>query len=190
MILLQSTQTVRRTDCRLYFVGGERALQAASSSAAGIRDLAYDLSCGTSAGDVVSAVAKIKNDRADLRRKEVKLLKEIARFEGERLATQLRDGRNAYMHRGQEGMEFVNMVLFELKQASKEAKDVIAVLAVGEEKKAGQVVVTGPGDAVGAFAKRLQDSGIEVKGNGKGERWQGKVAEWRKGDLKKLEALV
>ena len=174
----------------MFSVTGDRALNVATSSAESVRKMAYDLSCGTSPEDVVAAVDKIKTDRADLRRKEVRLLKEIAKFEGERMRVELKAGRNAFLHRGQEGMEFVNMVSFELKQAVKESEGVVAVLVVGEKGTAGQVVITGSGDAVTSFAQRLQESGIGVKGNGKGERWQGKVPEWKKGEVEKLEALV
>ena len=190
MILLQSTQTVRGKDCRMSFVCGDRALKTAAASSEGIRSIAYNLSCGTSAEDVVSAVARIKANGADSRRRETKLLKEIAKFEGQRLCADLQAGRNAYLHRGQEGMEFLNMIIFEIKQVVKDSEGVVVVLAVGEEKNPGQVVVVGSSGAVESFAKKLQESGIEVKGNGKGERWQGKVVEWKKGDLGKLQALV
>ena len=191
LILLQSTQTVRGKDCRLSFLTGDHAVQLATSSAEGIRSIAGSLSCGLSPEDVVANVERIKGNAAEGRKKEARLLKEIAGFEAEKLKAELKAGRNAYLHRPQEGPEFIQMVLFEMKQALKEASpDVAVVLATGEKSQAGQVVIVGAAAAVAGLSEKLLASEIEVKGNGKGERWQGKVVEWKKGDLKKLEEIV
>jgi misacylated tRNA(Ala) deacylase len=152
--------------------------------------MAYDLSCGTSPEDVVAAVDKVKTDRAELRRKEVKLLKDVAKFEGARMEAEMMGGKSAWLWRADEGMEFLNFVLFELKQAIKGSEGVVAVLAVGDKGKPGQVVVVGSAAAVEELVGKIQAAEIGVKGNGKGERWQGKVLEWKKGELERLEKLA
>lgn len=80
------------------------------------------------------------------------------------------------------------MVLFEIKDALKEGG--LVVLASGEVKETGAVVVTGIPALVEDFALKLKDTVASVKGGGKGEKWQGKVVEWKKGEIETLRKLV
>jgi misacylated tRNA(Ala) deacylase len=66
----------------------------------------------------------------------------------------------------------------------------LVVLASGEEKKGGQVVVVGEKGSVEVFVEKTKGAVSGIKGGGKGGRWQGKVIEWKKGEIEALKNLV
>ncbi|KAF2720010.1 ThrRS/AlaRS common domain-containing protein [Polychaeton citri CBS 116435] len=190
LILLHSTQTVHGGQCRLHFSAGDWAIALATSSIQSIRTIAKLTSSGTSPSDVLASVRKSKETAAALKKQEARLLQEIAVFEAERAVTALQRGENAWVHRAAQGLDFINMVASQVKQAIDEGRDASVVMVSGEEGTAGQIVVIGQKDAVEGLASKIKGSGIEVKGGGKGGRWQGKVLGWGKGELESLERLV
>ena len=60
----------------------------------------------------------------------------------------------------------------------------------GEVKMAGSIVIIGSPGAVDGMAAKVKEAVGSVKGGGKGEKWQGKVTEWHKGEIEKLKAAV
>jgi misacylated tRNA(Ala) deacylase len=66
----------------------------------------------------------------------------------------------------------------------------VVVLCSGEVKTAGSIVIVGTPEAVEAMAAKVKEAVGSVKGGGKGEKWQGKVAEWQKGEVEKLKEVV
>jgi misacylated tRNA(Ala) deacylase len=85
-------------------------------------------------------------------------------------------------------LEYINSVCFEAKDTLKEGG--IIVLASGEKKTSGQVVIVGEKKAVEEFVEKMKGVVSGIKGGGKGERWQGKVIEWQKGEIEALKNLV
>jgi misacylated tRNA(Ala) deacylase len=146
------------------------------------------LSSGTAPSDVVANVKKANETATEMKRKETRLLAEIAKYEGERVKAVLQAGKNAWVYRAVQGLDFINMVVFEVKESVQE--DAVVILASGEGDKGGQVVIIGEQKAVDGFTAKVKEALTGIKGGGKGGRWQGKVAEWRKGELEALKKLV
>lgn len=115
------------------------------------------------------------------------MLAEIAKFEGERLKKHLEERGKAFSHRAADGLDFVNLVLFEVKEVAKER---IVVLCSGEAKTAGSLVIFGKPELVENMAAKVKGVVSTVKGGGKGEKWQGKVTEWQKGEIEALKKAV
>jgi misacylated tRNA(Ala) deacylase len=133
VLVLHHTQNIRGTNCRLYFTAGERCIAVCSAAIANQRAVPQLLSSETS--EVVERVSKLLESGADLRRKQKKLLMEIAKMEGDRVSLILRSGKYAIVHRVDDGLEFINMVVSEIKDVVKETNGII-VLPLGREKQA------------------------------------------------------
>jgi misacylated tRNA(Ala) deacylase len=145
-------------------------------------------SSGSTPNEVIANVSKMNENATELKRKEKKLLADIAKYEGAQVKAVLQTGRYAWVYRATDGLDFLNMVVFEVMDAVKERG--LVVLASGEEKKGGQVVIIGEKNSVEAFVTSIKGVVTGIKGGGKGERWQGKVTEWKKGELEALKKLV
>jgi misacylated tRNA(Ala) deacylase len=189
LILLHHMQSVRGTNCRLFFTAGDRATALATSSINGLRSIAVALSSSAVPADVVANVARLSEQLAESRRKANKMLAEIAKFEGARIQTALREHKTAFSYRATDGLDFINSVVVEVKDQLKESGGVV-VLCSGEVKTAGSIVIVGTPEVVEAMAAKVKGAVGSVKGGGKGEKWQGKVAEWQKGEVEKLKEVV
>ena len=172
----------------MYFSAGDRAIKLASSSARTLRSVGGTLSSGTAPDEVLGAVKKMSDNLTESRRKEAKLLLEIAKYEAERVKADLSSKKKAWVHRASGNLDYINSICFEVKEALKEGG--IVVLATGEKRMSGQVVVVGEKKAVEDFVEEMKGVVSGVKGGGKGERWQGKVIEWQKGEIEALKNLV
>jgi misacylated tRNA(Ala) deacylase len=189
VILLHHTQSVRGTNCRLYFTAGDRAIKMATESIAGLRSIAVSLSSGSAPADVAAGVQRMADQVSEARKKEKKLLAEIAAFEGERIKNHLQSHDTAFLHRATDGLDFINLVLFEIKDAVKE-RSAVVVLSSGEVKSSGSLVVFGKAESVEKMAAKVKEVVSTAKGGGKGEKWQGKVTEWQKGEVEALKDVV
>lgn len=172
----------------MYFSAGDRAIKLAASSVRTLRSVGGILSSGMAPDQVLSSVQKMSDTVSDLNRKSNKLLLEIAKYEGERVRTDLAAGRNAWVYRSSPGLDFINSVCLEVKDQLKEGG--LLVSASGEGKSGGAVVVVGEKGRVESFVERMKELLSSVKGGGKGEKWQGKVVEWKKGEIEALRKLV
>ncbi len=188
LILLHHTQSIRGTNCRMYFSAGDRAIKLASSSVRSLRSIGGVLSSGMGAEEVLGAVKKMSDNLTESRRKEAKLLIEIAKYESERVKADLNNQKKSWVYRASGNLDYINSICFELKDALKEGG--LVVLATGEKKTSGQVVVVGEKGAVEEFVEKMKEVVGGVKGGGKGVRWQGKVMEWQKGEIEALKNLV
>ncbi|KAI9050381.1 hypothetical protein LZ554_005546 [Drepanopeziza brunnea f. sp. 'monogermtubi'] len=188
LILLHHTQSIRGTNTRMFFTAGDRAIRLATSSIRSLRSIGGILSSGTAPDDVLSSVKRMSDNVSDLNRKSNKLLLEIAKFEGERVKADLAAGKMAWVYRPSPGLDFINSVCFEVKDQLKEGG--LVVLASGEGKSGGAVVLVGEKGLVESFTERMKGVVSSIKGGGKGEKWQGKVVEWKKGELEALRKLV
>jgi misacylated tRNA(Ala) deacylase len=141
------------------------------------------VSSGSAPVEVLANVNKVKETAAELKKKETRLLMDIAKYEADRVKAILSTRMNAFVYRTVQGLDF-NMVVAELKEAVKEGG--VVVLASGEGTKGGQIVIIGDQISVESFATKVKEVVTGIKGGGSGERWQGKVIEWRKGELEKL----
>ena len=188
MILLHASQPIHTTSHRLFFSVGDRAINLATNSIQSLRAVGGIVSTGTRPAEVLDGVKRISNNAAESRSKEKRLLSEIASYEGARVKAILQSGNNAWVYRTSEDMDFLNMVVFELRDVAK-SKNVV-VLATGEDKKTGQVVIVGEKSAVEEFSAKALKTVSGLKGGGRGERWQGKVIEWKRGEIESLKSLA
>ncbi|EEY21419.1 alanyl-tRNA synthetase domain-containing protein [Verticillium alfalfae VaMs.102] len=172
--LLHSTQPVHVKHCRLFFTAGDRAIKLAANSIAALTSVGKVLSCGGTPDQVIASTTRLRDVGAELRSKEKRLLSELARFEGERARAAIAAGRDAWVYRIEDGLDYANLIVSEVKDAAI-AAGAGRCHCDGRDEKSGPVVV----EAVPA-----------VKGGGKGEKWQGKVTEWQKGELERLRLLV
>ncbi|CAG5179090.1 uncharacterized protein ALTATR162_LOCUS9028 [Alternaria atra] len=189
VILLHHMQSVRGTNCRLFFTAGDRAIKMATESINGLRSIAVSLSSGSTPADVAAGVQRMSDQVSEGRKKVNKLLAEIAVFEGDRVKNRLQSHTTAFMHRATDGLDFINLVLFEIKDVVKE-RDAVVVLCSGEIKSSGSIVVFGKAELVEQMATKIKEVVSTAKGGGKGEKWQGKVTEWRKGEVEALKEAV
>jgi misacylated tRNA(Ala) deacylase len=189
LILLHHMQTIRGTNCRLFFSCGDRAIALASSSINALRAIGGQLSSGSKPGEVQDAVQRLGDALSESRKREKKVLGEIAGFEAERIKTDLKAGRSAFCHRPSEGLEFINSVVFEVKGAVVEAGRAV-VLVTGEEKGSGAIMVVGEEKEVERLVGKVKETVSSVKGGGKGGKWQGKVVAWGKGEVERLREAV
>jgi misacylated tRNA(Ala) deacylase len=189
VILLHHMQSVRGTNCRLFFTAGDRAIKTAIESINGLRSIAVSLSSSSEPKEVAAGVQRLGDQVSEARKREKKMLAEIAKFEGEKIKAQLSQGSQiAILHRATDGLDFINLVIFEIKDVVKE--QAVVVLCSGEVKASGSIVVFGKQDLVENMAAKVKDIVSTVKGGGKGEKWQGKVTEWQKGEVEALMAAV
>jgi misacylated tRNA(Ala) deacylase len=187
--MLGSTQTVHGKNCRLFFACGKRALKLATESAAAVRSMSRLWSSGTDPEAVVAAATRINDSISELKKKEKKLLAEIASYEVDRINVALQTQKTAWVYREECGLDFFTGIIAQIKDVVKE-KNGAVVLVSGQEKQAGAIVIFGNLETVEALSAQAKDAITGLKGGGKGEKWQGKVAEWQKGEIEVLRKLV
>lgn len=146
------------------------------------------MSSGTTPAEVLTNVKKLKETATELKKKETRLLADIAKYEADRVKAVLSTGMNAFVYRATQGLDFINMIVAQVKEAVKEGA--VIILASGEGTNGGQIVIIGDKNSVEGFATKVKEVVPGIKGGGRGERWQGKVIEWQKGELEALEKLV
>jgi misacylated tRNA(Ala) deacylase len=188
LILLHHTTSIRGTNCRLFFTAGDRAIKMATESINGLRNIAVSLSSSAAPADVATGVQRLGEQVSEARKKEKKMLAEIAGFEAQRIRTYLETHERVVSYRPTDGLDFINSVVFEIKDLVKERG--VAVLYSGEVKTAGSLVIIGKPELVESVAAKVKDVVNTVKGGGKGEKWQGKVTEWQKGEIEALRKMV
>jgi misacylated tRNA(Ala) deacylase len=138
--------------------------------------------------EVQSSVQRLSESYANTRKKEKRLLTEVAKYEGDRIKAVLQQGKHAWCYRATDGLDFTNLVLTEIKETAKERG--VVVLATGEVKMTGSIVIVGDKGLVESMAAIVKGTVSAVKGGGKGEKWQGRVTEWKKGEIEALKAAI
>ncbi|KAF4984048.1 hypothetical protein FZEAL_661 [Fusarium zealandicum] len=189
LILLGSTQSVHGKSCRLSFIAGDRAIALANASVGAVSSIAKLMSSNSASDEVVNRVSGLCDTVADLRRTERKLMLEVAKYESDRVNAVIRSGGNAWVHRTDGGMDFINKVVGETKDAV-QGTGLVVVLAIGEAKGAGPIVIVGDKESVEVMADRVKAAVKDVKGGGAAGKWQGKVREWQHSNLVALKELV
>ncbi|KAI0446416.1 threonyl and alanyl tRNA synthetase second additional domain-containing protein [Xylaria telfairii] len=188
LILLHSTEVVNAKRCRLFFSAGDRAIQIATKSIETLQATALAMSSPSSPEEVLASVKRKVVTVSELKKQEKSLLADIAKYEGDRVKSTLQSGKNAWVYRAKSGLDFLNLVVVEIKDAVKTSG--VVVLAGGEGRAGGPIVILGNDESVAAFAAKVKELVADVKGGGRGGKWQGKVPEWKKGEIEALQALV
>lgn len=172
----------------MFFTAGDRAIRLATTATRTLRTVGGLLSSGMAPDEVLTGLKRVMDGASESRRRETKLLLEIAKYESERVKAELKSGKTAWVYRASGTLDYINSVVFEVKDALKEGG--MVVLAAGEAKSGGAVVVVGEKKLVEEFVEKMKGVVSGVKGGGKGEKWQGKVIEWKKGEIEALKNLV
>ncbi|KAK6223065.1 threonyl and Alanyl tRNA synthetase second additional domain-containing protein [Colletotrichum tabaci] len=189
LILIHHGEPVHGTNFRLYFSAGDRAIDLATASIGAMGSVSRLLSCKNAVEEVVQGVRALQGSVAELKRREKKLLSDVAEFEADSARARLQAGKSVWVHRADGNADFVKWVTAGVKDAVA-ARGGVVVVATGEEKKSGQLVVLGEKGGVEAMVPRIKDIVTGVKGGGAGDKWQGKVVAWEKGNLEALKSLV
>ncbi|EXK25296.1 hypothetical protein FOMG_18028 [Fusarium oxysporum f. sp. melonis 26406] len=190
LIILGSTQSVHGKNCRLSFITGDRAIKLATSSVSAISSIAKILSSSNVPSEVVSRTTALSDTVTDLKRSERKLLLEVAKFESEQAIRIIVQNRmNAYIHRYDGNTDFINKIVGETRDVL-QGTGFVVVIAIGEPKGSGPVVIVGDQIAVDAMAQKVKVVIKDIKGGGAGGKWQGKVKEWTNAQLLALKEIV
>jgi misacylated tRNA(Ala) deacylase len=187
LLLLHHTQQIQSKNTRLYFTAGERAIDLSSSSIRCQRSIAGILTSGAAPTEVLERVETTNQRLIELKRKEKKLMNEIAMFEADRVKRLLVTERKGWVYRADGGLEYLDTVVHEIRDAIKES---VVLLAAGEGKKGGPLVIVGEENLVSLWAGKAKELVKQLKGGVKGWKWQGKVVEWGKGELEALKSAV
>ncbi|KAH6620009.1 Threonyl/alanyl tRNA synthetase [Boeremia exigua] len=188
LIMLHHTQSVRGTNCRLYFTAGDRAINLATSAINGLRNIAVSLSSGAAPEDIAAKVQGLSEQVSEGRKREKRLLADVAKHEAQQIKETLQCAVGAFSHRPDDGLDFINLVLIELRETLKSKG--VAVVCTGDTKTSGSLVITGNAELVANLSAKVKDIVKTAKGGGKGEKWQGKVTEWQKGEIEALKTVV
>lgn len=188
LILLHHTQSVRGTNCRLFFTAGDRAINMATNSINGLRNIALSLSSGAAPEEVAAKIQSLSEQFSEGRKREKRMLAEIAKFEARQIKETLQCVVGAFCHRPDDGLDLINLVIIEIRDALK--GNGVVVLCTGNTKTSGSLVITGKAELVERLSARVKDIVKSAKGGGKGEKWQGKVTEWQKGEIEALRTAV
>ncbi|OHE95139.1 threonyl and Alanyl tRNA synthetase second additional domain-containing protein [Colletotrichum orchidophilum] len=189
LILVHHGEPVHGKNYRLYFSVGDRAIHLATASIGAMGTLSKLLSCKNTSDEVVQTVKTVQSSAADLKKREKKLLADIAEFEADAAKVKLHSTKSVWVHRADGNADFVKWVTVNVKDAVMACGGVV-VVATGDDGGSGQIVVLGGKAAVEALVLKIKDVVTGVKGGGGGEKWQGKVTSWEKNNLKALEELV
>ncbi|KAF3004277.1 hypothetical protein E8E13_008407 [Curvularia kusanoi] len=188
LVLLHHTQSIRGTNCRLYFSAGDRAINLATESINGLRNLAVSLSSSAAPEEVAAKVQGLSEQVSEGRKREKRMMAELAKFEAQQIRETLQCAVSAFSHRPDDGLDFINLALIELRDTLK--GNGVVVLCTGDTKTPGSLVITGQAALVETLSAKVKDIVKNVKGGGKGEKWQGKVTEWQKGEIDALKSAV
>ena len=113
---------------------------------------------------------------------------ELAQHEARRIKESLERATGVFLHRPNDGPDFINRVLIEIGDAP--TSNGVVLLCTGEVRTAGAIVIYGKTELVAALSAKVKDIVQSVKGGGKGAKWQGKVTEWRKGEVEALKSAA
>ncbi|GKT45193.1 alanyl-tRNA editing protein Aarsd1-A [Colletotrichum spaethianum] len=189
LILIHHGEPVHGKNFRLYFSVGDRAINLATASIGAMGTISRLLSSKNTADEVVQSVKTVQSSASDLKKREKKLLSDIAEFEAESAKAKLQTNKSVWVHRADGNADFVKWVTVNVKDAVTACGGVV-IVATGEEKKSGQLVVLGEKGRVEAMVTKVKDIVTGVKGGGAGDKWQGKVTVWEKDALEALKKLV
>jgi len=138
--------------------------------------------------ELLQKLEKMNHSLTELKRREKRLLMEIAKVEVERVKAVLQAREKAWVYRADGGLEYLNWVVEEIRDVVKESG--LVLLACGEGKTGGQIIILGQKRSVEELVNKVKMIIQELKGGGSGGKWQGKVIEWGKGEVEALRKTI
>ncbi|KAF1938023.1 hypothetical protein EJ02DRAFT_458223 [Clathrospora elynae] len=174
LILMQHMQSIRGTSCRLFFTASDRAISMVTKYINGLRFIGVSLSSSSATADVAAGVQRLGDQVSEARKKKKKTLAEIAKFEGEHIKSYLEGHQTAFLQRTTDGLDFIKLVVFEIKDTVKEYG--VVVLCSGEVKTPRLIVLFGNPGLVEGMATKVKDVVSTAK--------------WQKGEIEALKAAA
>lgn len=174
---LLNTENVRGGNTRVFFLFGQRVLESFDASYQITRQITNLLSGGQET--FVDNIQKIQQQNKENMRRAKRYLEQLANFTVTDIAKSLESQKFATMYKEDGDMEFLVMVANVIRDRQLlESNDKVVILAAGEKKTGGPIIVTGSdNDLVQKTGKIVMKVLSGVKGGGKG-RWQGKAQNW------------
>lgn len=187
---LLHTENVRGGNTRVFFLFGQRVLDTLDASYVITRQLTNLLSGPQE--QFIENVQKLQQQSKDHMKRAKRLLEQLAAFTVNEVEAKLKESNFTVVYKEDGDMDFLSMVANGIRdrQLLPEQADVnkIVVLAAGEEKAGGPIIVTGTNNEIVQKAGKLVMKALSgVKGGGKG-RWQGKAQNWV--GIDKLEQVL
>lgn len=183
-ILLHYTQPIRGTNTRLFFTCGERSIALAASTIRAARTAAATLSTGPTPSELTSRATQVTDSLRNALRAKRKLETEIAGY----MASKVIQDKSVWVHRADAGLDFLMDIATEIPA---EHLPGALILATGTGAGGGSVLIIGNNaEQVQGCASKATAAVSNLKGGGKGVRWQGKVQAWEKGNLSALEKIA
>lgn len=184
LILLHHTQPIRGTNTRLFFSCGARAISLATASILASRLVAATLSSSTAPTELSTRAVQVTTSLRDALCAKRKLETEVASYVA---ANVIRDG-SAWVYRADGGLEFLMDVVSAIPPMNLPGA---LVLVAGAGKEGGSVLIVGTeAEMVQDIASKATTALKNLKGGGKGLRWQGKAQTWEKGNIEILERIA
>ncbi|OBZ89285.1 Alanyl-tRNA editing protein Aarsd1 [Choanephora cucurbitarum] len=181
------TESVRGGNTRIFFLFGQRVLDAFGASYSISRQIVSILSVPQE--QFVENIQKIQQQSKEHLKRAKRLLESLASYTVKDVEETLRERDWAVVYREDADMEYLGFVANGLRDRSVlEGKNKVVVLAAGEKKTGGPIVITGgTAELVQQVGKVVMKILPGVKGGGKG-RWQGKAQNWN--EIESLEAAL
>lgn len=181
-ISLLHTQSIRGTNCRVFFMCGDRVHKYATEAHNTIKMINSQLSCHTE--DIEAKIVALNQNLKDTSNREKMWMAEVATFTAIKAKQDLETKDVAFVYKPEASMEFLNAIAKEIGDLP-EGKT--AILACGQGTTGGAIMIIG--DKLDEVSAKVKDIVVHVKGGGKG-RWQGKVTKWEMGAAEALETYA
>lgn len=181
-VALLHTQAMRGSNCRVFFVCGDRVHKYTSEAHRTIKMVNSQLSCLTE--DIESKLVALNQNYKDTANREKMWMTEVATFTAIKAKQDLETKDVVFVYKPEASLEFLNVIA---KEVGDLPEGKTAILACGQGAAGGAVMIVG--DKLDEVAAKVKDIVVHVKGGGKG-RWQGKVTKWEMGAAEALETYA
>lgn len=197
LTLFNHTQSIRGTNCRIFFLAGNRVVQYARAANDYLRKVNSTLSCTTE--DIELKLSELSTQLKAAKSAEKYWSLEMAAKDAHDLKSKIstfaevpENGYNGVVVYNAKGsMDYFRAVEKELGplEQIKSPSPFVIVFAGGQATESGLIIVAGTSkEAIDDAAKKVKEAVPDVKGGGKG-KWQGKVVSWKTNGIRAIENL-
>jgi misacylated tRNA(Ala) deacylase len=170
-IKLLCVEKGKKCKSNLIFVAGERVLK--YLSACYDRERAFNALLKGQPDDYVELIQKLQNSFKLAQKNATSLLKDVAKFEADRIKASVNGSKFVTLHKKEGDNEFMNSVAREV------GNEILLFLTTGEEKGAGLFLLSGPESDVKTLGPKVAEL-LDGKGAGNSGRYQGRANRMQK----------
>ncbi|KAK9459289.1 Threonyl/alanyl tRNA synthetase [Lipomyces oligophaga] len=183
-IALLHQVVIRGSNSRLYFLIGDRVRRYEKSLHSLTRTLNSNLSCQTE--EIISKTSRLEQQYKESAKREKFWMTELSRIDCTNLIEVATKEGKALLYRSEsQAADYLSILAADLGKKSGSNNFDLILLISGTPKNSGSIYI---------FGKRAAEVSVEikkiatnVKGGGKGQKWQGKVATWEKNEIEQLK---